>query len=106
MDSSPLTKAFYAIGSIVLSVSVIYWMISTLDSHAKSHIKGHLESPNFGPFDEAMAKSAGMEKILAEKQKKWQGFDFENSRIEVKSLDSGYSSLFQDSQPSFSSIGD
>ena len=105
MDSSWQSKAIFAIGSIALSFSVIYWMISTLDSKAKSHIRGHLESPNIGPFDEAMAKSAGMEDILAKKNK-WQGFDFERSRVEVKSLDSGYSSLFQNNQPSFSDFGD
>lgn len=100
METSLKTKVFYVIASILLSVTGIYWMLSPMNQKANSAIKAHLESPKHGPFDQAMAKSAGMEDLLAKKPK-FKGL--QKSPFQSNRLDAG---LFQNSRPSFSSWND
>jgi hypothetical protein len=70
METSLKDKIIYAFLSIAISFGGIYFfMIEPLDSKAKSKIKSHLEGSNYGPFDEAWAKSAGMEDLLKKKPK-------------------------------------
>jgi len=70
METSFKDNVIYVVLCIAISVGGIYFfMIEPINSKAKADIKAHLESPNYGPFDEALAKSAGMEDILKKKPK-------------------------------------
>jgi len=71
MDYSLKEKAIYAALCIAISFcGIYYFMIQPLNAKAKAEIKAQLESPTYGPFDEALAKSAGLEHLLKEKPKR------------------------------------
>ena len=68
-ETSLKTKVIYVLLSIAISAGGIYWMVAPLNQKANDTIRAGLESPTYGPFDEALAKSAGMEDILKNKPK-------------------------------------
>ena len=70
-ETSLRTKVIYALLSIAISAGGIYWMVAPLNQKAKDTIRAGLESPTYGPFDAALAKSAGMEDIL-KKKPRWE----------------------------------
>lgn len=100
METSLKTKAVYVVVSILVSGFGIYCIVAPVDQQAKSLIKAHLESPKHGPFDEAMAKSAGMEDVLAKKPK-WKSP--QPSPLKFDQIDPNW---FQNRRPSFSSVND
>lgn len=68
MDLNVTDAAVYVVLSLAISVGGVYFfMVEPLNSKAKAGIKAQLESPHYGPFDEALAKSAGMEDLLKKK---------------------------------------
>ena len=70
METDIKTKVIGVVASIALSLGGIYFfMIEPVNSKAKAEIKTRLKSPTYGPFDEALAKSAGMEDLLKKKPK-------------------------------------
>ena len=69
MESSFQTKVMYAVVGFAISVGGIYYMAASLNKEWNEGVRAHLESPKHGPLDEALAKAAGMEDILAKKPK-------------------------------------
>ena len=55
------TDILYVVLGTVISGICIYCMIEPLNRQSKETMKKHLESPYYGPFDEAMAKTLGVE---------------------------------------------
>ena len=68
-ETSLKTKVIYVLLGIAISAGGIYWMVAPLNRKAKDTIRAGLESPTYGPFDEALAKSAAMEDLLKKKPK-------------------------------------